>query len=209
MKKIRTLVAVIATAVITLTSCSGSGAGSDKNSIFGSLPSEYSEYMAERAKLKEKGEKVTTEAEKAELIEKGKKLDEKWSAKLEKAAREVDGKEINITDSLFKVTSPISLTFEKLNGSSLAPRFKINGSAENAELITVENTFNPQRYVYLAGYDAQGNQLFRMEVGKITGEINGTTLEIQPGTPVDFSTLKFYPADVDKYPEAKTYKLIV
>lgn len=207
MKKIATLATIAATAMMMLSSCSGSG--SDNGSLFGSLPSEYAEMMAERDAFKEKAKDIKSEAEKAEFIEKGKKLDEKWSKKLEKSAKDLDGKELNITDSIFKITAPLSLTFENLQSSDLEPSFKVNGSAETVEPTTVENTYLTARTVYIAGYDAEGNELFKSEVGKVAGTLTGTTLEIPAGTPVEFGTLRFSDRYVDKYPETKTLKLII
>lgn len=206
MKKF-TCVAVLATAVMmALSSCSGSG--SSESLLFGSIPPEYAELQEERAKLDEQAKNVTTEAEKEEIIKKGKKLEEKWTPKLEKAAKELDGKEIPVTDSIFKVTSPVSLTFEKLANRSLAPIFNINGTVETAEPITVENTINPTLLVYIAGYDAEGNDLYHIKVGRITGDVKLNVLEIPAGTPVDFSTLTFDGTKVSQYPEAKTIKFI-
>lgn len=207
MKKIATLATIAATAMMMLSSCSGSG--SDNGSLFGSLPSEYAEMMAERDAFKEKAKDIKSEAEKAELIEKGKKLDEKWSKKLEKSAKDLDGKEINITDSIFKITAPLSLTFENLQSSDLEPNFKVNGSAETVEPTTLENTYLAAHPVYIAGYDAEGTELFKSQVGKVAGTLTGTTLEIPAGTPVEFGTLRFSDRYVDKYPETKTLKLII
>lgn len=206
MKKLTTFAAMAAAVMITLSSCSGSS--SEKSLLFGSIPSEYAELKAERDKLDEQAKTVKTEEEKAELIKKGQKLEEKWTPKLEKAANELDGKELDITDGTFKVTSPVSLTFEKLKNRSLEPIFKINGTVETAEVITVENSINPTLLVYIAGYDAEGNDVYHSQVGRITGEVNQTTVVIPVGTPVDFSTLTFNGALVDKYPEAKTLKFI-
>ena len=202
-----TFVAFLATAVImALSSCSGSGSGDSL--LFGSIPPEYAELQEERDKLDEQAKNVTTEAEKAELIKKGKKLEENWTPKLEKAAKELDGKEIPVTDGIFKVTSPVSLTFEKLANRSLAPIFQINGTVETAEPITVENTINPSLLVYIAGYDAEGNDLYHIKVGRITGDVKLNVLEIPAGTPVEFSTLTFDGTKLDQYPETKTIKFI-
>lgn len=206
MKKLAFFAAFAAAVMMTLSSCSGSG--SDECLLFGSFPSEYAGFKAQRDKLDEQAKNIKTEEDKAELIKKGQKLEEKWSPKLEKAAKELDGKEINITDSIFKVTTPLSLTFEKLNNSSLAPIFKINGSAETAEAITIDNTFNPSRNVYIAGYDAAGNEVYKSQIGRITGEVKLNVLEIPAGTPIEFSTLTFNSSFLDKYPEAKTLKLV-
>ncbi len=209
MKKIATLAAFAATVAIMLSSCSGSGSGSDKGSLFGSLPSEYAEMMTERDNLKEKAKEIKSESEKAELIQKGKEMDEKWSAKLKNTAKGLDGKGIALTDSLFKVTAPVSLTFEKLNGNDLEPSFKVNGAAETVEPTTFEKTYSTTRTVYIAGYDAEGKELFKSEVGRVAGTLTDTTLEIPAGTPVEFGNLRFYDKYVDKYPEAKTLKLII
>lgn len=206
MKRISLFAPLAIAILIALSSCSGSG--SDKSLLFGSIPSEYAKLTEERAKLDEQAKNVTTQAEKEELIKKGQKLEEKWTPKLEKAATELDGKELPVSDSIFKVTSPISLTFEKLASRSLAPIFKINGSVETAEPITVENTINPTLLVYLAGYDASGNDLYHIKVGRITGEVKLNVLEIPAGTPVEFSTLTFDGTKLDQYPETKTLKFI-
>ena len=206
MKRLSFIASLASAILISLSSCSGSGSG--KSLLFGSLPSEYAEFREERGKLDEEAKNVTTEAEKEKIIKKGKKLEEKWTPKLEKAAKELDGKEIPFTDGVFKVTSPISLTFEKLASRSLEPIFKINGTVENAEPITVENTFNPSLLVYIAGYDADGNDLYHLKVGRITGEVKLNVLEIPAGTPVEFSTLTFDYSKIDQYPEAKTLKFI-
>lgn len=204
MKKITTFALMAFAFMLILSSCSGS----DKSMLFGSLPSKYSELKSQRDQLEEKAKNVKTEEEKAEIIKKSQKLDEKWTPRIEKAATKLDGKEIDITDDTFKVTSPISLTFEKLSSRTLEPIFKINGSAETAEAITLENTINPSLLVYIAGYDAEGNKLYSIKVGRITGEVEGTTVTIPAGTPIDFSNLTFAGAYVDKYPETKTLKFI-
>lgn len=204
MKKVSTFATLAVVALMALSSCSGS----DNCLLFGTIPSEYAELKAQRDKLEEEAKNVKTEEDKAKLIKKNQELDEKWAPKLEKAATALDGKEINITDSLIKVTSPISLTFEKLGSRNLDPIFKINGSAETAETITFENTFSQSRIVYIAGYDAAGNEVYKSQVGRISGEVKLNTLEIPAGTPVEFSTLTFSGSYVDKYPEAKTLKLI-
>lgn len=206
MKKISTFVALMAAFMVALSSCSGSGSG--KSLLYGDIPSEYAELKAQRAKLDEKAKNVTTEEEKAEIVKKGKKLEEKWTPKLEKAAKELDGQEIPLTDSIFKVTAPLSLTFEKLSSRNLEPIFKINGAAETAEAIRIENTFNPSLIVYLVGYDAEGNKVFSSKVGRITGEVNLNVLEIPSGTPVEFNTLIFDGKCADQYPEVTTLKLI-
>ena len=206
MKKFTCSAVLVAALTMILSSCSGSGSG--KSLLFGSIPSEYAEFKEKRDKLDEQAKNITSEAEKEELLKKSKKLEEKWTPKLEKAATELDGKEITFTDSIFKVTSPVSLTFEKLSSRSLAPVFKINGAVETAVPITVEKTFNPTLLVYIAGYDASGKDLYHIKVGKISGDVKLNVLEIPAGTPVEFSTLTFDSTKLDQYPEAKTLRFI-
>ena len=206
MKKITTLAAIVAMTAMALSSCSGSG--SDKDSLFGSLPGEYAEMMAEEAKLKEKATKITTEAEKAKFIEESQKLNEKWSAKLEKSAQKLDGKEINLSsDGQFKVTSPVSLTLDKIGSKDLSMQFKVTGGAEAAEPITIANAYTTSRAVFIAGYDENGTELFKSPIGQVTGTANGADLEIPAGTPVQFSTLSFNKKYVEEYPLVKTLKL--
>lgn len=206
MKKVTFLVALAAILIISMTSCSGSG--SQKSLLFGEIPSEYAELKAERNKLDEQAKNVKTEEEKSELIKKGQKLEEKWTPKLEKAAKELDGKEIELTEGTFKVTSPVSLTFEKLKTRTLEPIFKVNGMVVTEEPIKVENTINPTLLVYIAGYDAEGNEVYKSQIGRLTGEVTLNVLEVPVGTPVNFQTLTFNGAYVDKYPEAKTLKIL-
>lgn len=207
MKKV--LLLSMAVLALLVTSCSGAGSDNDKGSLFGSLPKEYAKMMAERENLKEQAKNVKSEAEKAKLIEKGKKMDEEWSAKLESTAKGLDGKEIVLADGEFKVTAPLSLTFEKLNGNDLEPSFMINGSAENIDPITIENRYLPSCIVYIAGYDAEGNELFKSEVGSIKGTLTNNVLEIPAGVQVEFTTLRFNGKYVDEYSAAKTLKLIM
>lgn len=192
---------------MTLASCSGSGSG--KSALFGSLPSEYANMMAESDKLIEEAKNIKTAEDKQKLIEKSQKMDEKWSAKLEKTAKSLDGKEITLVEDFFKVTEPISLTFEELVGNDLEPRFRVNGSAETIESITIESGYLAYRTVYIAGYDAEGNEVFKSDVGSVKGTFANNVLEIPAGTEVEFTTLSFNDSYVDKYPEAKTLKLIM
>ncbi len=193
-----------AIAFMGLGSCSG---GSEKG-LFGNLTSEYAEMMTERDELKKEAENIKTEAEKAEFIEKGKKLDEKWSEKLEESAKELDGKQLEVTDSLFKVTTPLTLEFEKLLGSNLEPNFKVDGAAETTHEITKENTYLGTLIVYLAGYDKDGKELFTSEIGKVEGKLTDDKLVVPAGAPVKFTSLRFNDKYVKEYPETTSMMLI-
>lgn len=200
--------AVGAIAFMGLVACSGSS-NSSETGLYGNLPAEYGKMMTERDALKEKAKNIKTEAEKAELIAQGQKMDEEWSAKLEETAKGLDGKPLTITDSLFKVTAPVSLQFEKLQGSDLEPQFKVDGTAEAAQELTRENTYLSKLIVYLAGYDKEGTELFTSEIGTVAGTLDGTTLVIPAGAPVEFTHLRFNDKYVEEYPKATTLKLTV
>lgn len=209
MKEIKLLAAIVTATIMTLLSCSGSVKGSDNVLVFGSLPSVYAELCNEQDNLRAKLKNAKSETEKAELKEEIKKLNEKWAYKLEKTAETLNGKEINFTEGLFKVTSPVSLTFEKLDGEYLVPCFKINGSAQTIEpLSLVKNSANHQ--VYISFFDANDRELFKSPVGEIPRSLtDDNSLEIPAGTQVKFGTLTLDYMALDIYPQIKTVKLTI
>lgn len=193
-----------------LLSCSGGG-NSSSASLFGTLPGEYSKFQTEKNKITEEATNIKSEAEKAKLIEKSKKLQEKWSTKIEECAKNLDGKPIEFAESNFKVIEPISLEFNGFSSQSdLTPKFLINGSAEAQNEINTDYDYVlPSEQVYFVGYDADGQEVYHLSVGTVAVEnIDGKSV-VTAGTPIKFSSLRFYPGEIENYEAAKTLKLEV
>lgn len=209
MKKIITLLAIAAMAAFIMVSCSGNG--SSKKGPFGSLPDVYEQFMQEKDQIAKEAEKITTEAEKAKLMEKSEKMQGKYKAKLEESAKALDGKAITVESDVITVTEPISFQFEKFfSESTLQPYFKVNGKAEVATDITGRRIgayyTNPTETVYLVGYDAEGKEVYKFNIGEINAENKDGYSFIPAGAPVKFNGLTFSLRAQD-YKDAQTLKL--
>lgn len=192
-----------------LFSCSG-GSGSSDAPLFGSIPGEYEKFQAEKDKISEEAKNIKSESDKAKLIEKSEKMKEEWSAKFEKSAKALDGQPIEFAESNLKVTKPISLEFVKISGkSNPAPEFKINGSAEAAREIKLDFSYVlPSQTVYIVGYNAEGEQLYKIRAGSIAVENVDGMAVVKAGTPVEFNnTFYFNTSYVKEYMDTKTLKL--
>lgn len=178
--------------------------------LFGSLPEVYSKFKVENDALQEEAKNIKTEAEKAELIKKSGELKEKWTSKIEASAKALDGKTIEFAESDIKVTEPISLQYEKIfSDSKLNPQFKINGAAEAATDIPVDANYMSTRTVNICGYNAEGQEIYKINVGRIATEEKDGQKIIAAGTPVQFSTLYFPTKNVDEFKNVTTLKLEV
>lgn len=208
MKKIVTMMAIAAMSASIMISCSGSG--SSKGSIFGSVPEKCEQFLQEKEELSKEAENIQTEADKAKLIEKSQKMQEKWQAKIEESAKALDGKAIEFAESAIKVTEPVSLEFEKFfSESTLTPKFKVNGKAEAATDITTELKYiRPHTSVYLVGYNAEGQEAYKLNVGSIEVQNQEGNVFIPAGTPVEFSSFQFSLKGED-CKDAQTLKLEV
>lgn len=209
MKKLFKTMAIVACAFFGMTVASCSGGSTSDSSLFGSVPEVYEKFMKEKAELDEKAKNIKSEEDKAKLIAESKKMEEKWQVKIEEAAKAVDGKEINLTEGEFKVTSPISLTFTGKCTSQLEPRFDVNGEAVTAEELRPNAQYITYFVVNLVGYDAEGNEVFANSVGSIEGKADGNNCIIEAGTPVKFTTLLFNDRDIEGYEKATTLKLAI
>lgn len=205
MRKIFKLVAIIAILLPTLTSCSG-GSGS-KSIIFGTFPSVYEKFMKEKETLEAEAKDIKTEADKAEYLKKTEKLKQKWSEKLETAAKSADGQTLEFTESNVKVTEPISLTFEKMD-KDLKPVYTFNGKAEAGSEIQANISVFNLVSVNLCGYDEAGNEVFSTKVGNVNSTKENDKL-VPAGTQVNFTKLYFSGKDVEAYMKAKTLKLVI
>ena len=191
-----------------LLACSG-GSSTDTN-LYGSLPEKYEKFMQEKADLKKQAENIKTEADKKELIEKSKKMQAEWKVKIEECAKTLNGKPIEVEKCDFTITTPLSLEFTDFySNSNLTPSFKINGEATATSDMKTGNDFVlPSENVYLVGYNAEGQEVYKTLVGSIAAEnVDGKTF-VKAGTPVEFDNVKFSNSDLKNgCKDAKTYKL--
>lgn len=191
-----------------LFACSG-GSSTDTN-LYGSLPEKYEKFMQEKADLKKQAENIKTEADKKELIEKSEKMQAEWKVKIEECAKTLNGKPIEVEKCDFTITTPLSLEFTDFySNSNLTPSFKINGEATATSDMKTGNDFIlPSENVYLVGYNAEGQEVYKTLVGNIAAEnVDGKTF-VKAGTPVEFDNVKFSKSDIKNgCKDAKTYKL--
>lgn len=202
------LMAFAAIVMPLLYSCSG-GAGSSGTPLFGSLTGVYEQFQTEKNKLTEEAQNIRTEAEKAKLIEKATKMSEEWKTKIEDSAKSLNGKAIKFEESNIKVVEPVSLEFEKItNKSDLTPRFKINGSAEAAtEINTGLDYVLSAEKIYIVGYNAEGQQVYKIKAGTIPVEnVEGKSVA-KAGAPVKFEAISLSDKNLEDYKAAKTVKL--
>lgn len=206
MKSIIKSVAVAAITLPVLFSCSGGGSSSE-SLLFGEVPAIHGEMQESMNALKEEYKTCNSESKAKSLMEKDEKLEEEYIAKIEKAAKALDGKEISFSESDVKVTSPVSLTFEKFfSKMDMTPYFKVNGSAEAAKDVTFDcdwAAFN----VEIVGYGPDNQELFSSKVGLIDAEVNDGQAVVKAGTPVKFDYLQFGKKEVAEYQQATSLKL--
>ena len=206
MKKIITLLAIAAMSAFIMISCSGSGSSKGP---FGSLPEKCAQFQQEKGQLEKEAESITTEAEKAKLMEKWNKMVEKWRPKIEESAKALEGKAIEFSEGDFNVTEPISFQFDKFFGDNELTRlyFNVNGSAKAATDITTKY-FGTRTPVYLVGYNAEGKEIYKIQIGKIEVENRDGQGFIAAGTPVNFHSFMVNLGD-QEYKDAQTLKLEV
>lgn len=209
MKSIK-LLAIVAAMVPMMYSCSG-GAGSS-SLLFGSLPGVYSQFQEEKDKLTEEAKNIKSEDDKKKLIEKSEKLQNKWSEKIEESAKTLDGKTIDFAESNIKITEPLSLEFERYSSSKsdLLPMFKVNGSAETASEINTDAVYlGATEDVYIVGYNAEGEQVYKIKAGFVSDENVDGKAVVKAAMPVTFGSICFSDKDLENYTAAKTLKLEV
>ncbi|MDE6010784.1 MAG: hypothetical protein K2F87_05010, partial [Muribaculaceae bacterium] len=116
MKKLfKTLAAVAMVAMSgSLASCSGESGdgGSDAESmLFGKVPSIMMKIEKVQQEIKLERKTATTQKELIKAEEKEQKMKDEWIPKLEEAAQALDGKQLDISEGDFKVTTPLTLTY--------------------------------------------------------------------------------------------------
>lgn len=209
MKSLKHLAASSAIALTILSSCSGGGAGKSDSLLYGNLPAVHSEMQEAKKSIKEEFIAAKSESQGKDLMEKANKLEKEFSEKIEAAAKALDNREINISEGDLKITAPVNLTYEGFfSQMDMTPNFKVNGSAEAANDITINSDLPLSGYnVYIVGYGPDNEELFVSKVGMIDAEINGKTAVIKAGTPVKFDHLHFSKKETDEYQKATSLKL--
>lgn len=133
-----------------------------------------------------------------------------WKVKIEECAKTLNGKPIEVEKCDFTITTPLSLEFTDFySNSNLTPSFKINGEATATSDMKTDNDFIlPSENVYLVGYNAEGQEVYKTLVGNIAAENVDGKAFVKAGTPVEFKKLKFSKSDIENgCKDAKTYKL--
>lgn len=189
MKKIVTLMAIVAMAATIMVSCSGSGS---KGAPFGSLPEKCEKFKQESDKLGEAMQNVKSEAEKAELMKKHEELVKTWKPKIEESAKALEGKTVEIAECAFEITEPLSFQFNGFfSEDKLIPSLKVNGGANIIADRDSESKYRSTEAVYLVGYNAEGKEVYSFNVGTIALQKTDEKSFVAAGTPVDFSTFQF------------------
>lgn len=209
--KIKKMLSLLLGALVMLPmmqSCSGEGSS---KSPFGTLPKVYEEYLQSGEKLKKEAEKIKTDEDKAKYLEKSEKLKKEWSEKIAKAAKKLDGKTVNFEDGEFTVTEPISFQFNDISEKAyLHAVFNINGTAVTADDTTLARDFYAKdASVKLVGYDSEGQQLFKSNVGVIACQEKDGKSFIPKGTPIKFEFFQFGGKDAPTYGNTAVLKFEV
>lgn len=195
--------ALVALALTTLASCGGGAGSSSDSKFFGSVPGVFMQMTEKKDALKEQFKNCSSESEAKSIMEDAESAEKEYTAKIEEAAKALDGKTIEIeTNDYFRVNSPVALTYDGFRSKSdLTPRFKLAGNIEAAQVYQSENSktlsgsSDVSRYVglsepvYLVGLDDAGNELFTSKIAYFPiGKIADTELGIPAGTPLTFET---------------------
>lgn len=207
-KKMSSLLLGVLFMLPMMLSCSGDGSS---KSPFGTLPKVYEEYLQAGDKLKKEAEKIKTDEDKAKYLEKSEKLKTEWSEKIEKAAKKLDGKTINLEGGEFTVTEPISFQFnDMVQKAYLHAVFNINGTAVTADDTTLARDFYAKdASVKMVGYDSEGQELFRSNVGVIDCQEKDGKSFIPKGTPIKFELFHFGGKDAPTYGNTAVLKFEV
>lgn len=186
------LMATFAVIAATLTSCGGN------DGLFGDLPKICSEYKAESASL---GHDIEDFAKAVELRS-------DYDKDMEEAAKDLSGKEIKVKDDVIKVTSPLTMTFDRYYYD---PYFTVEGKAEAAVDIDRGVTYQTtELLVSLAGFDEFGKEVFRNRLGVLKGVYEDGTVWVNAGTPLEIKySLVFNYDKAEAYSRVKELMLVV
>lgn len=204
------LLACVAVGAAMLQSCSsGSSEASSETMLFGTVPGIYEQFSTRRGELKEKlksspddGEQIKSDYD---------KLHSEYATKLEEAAKALDGKTLDIIPGDdFKITAPVSLTFEKFfSDSDLTPAFDVAG-----EIVTTKDLFPEGASigigspVYIVYYDAAGNELNKSRIGFLKpSQQMGDKIGVPAGSTIKFDRLQFSPKRIPDYTKTASMKI--
>mgnify|MGYP000794379460 FL=1 len=209
--------AAIACASLILASCGG-GSSSDSR-FFGNVPGLCAKWEQTNDGLKEKFKTADSAEAAGKIMDEANASKEEYKAKIEEAAKGLDGKTIEIQSTpQFTVNSPLTLTFDRM--SSMDPRFKLAGDIVAGENYQSENArslsdgSDPSRYkglsqhVYLIGLDNEGNKVLESKIGYFPMDlINDTELGVKAGTPLELETFTIHDGNMEGCIKATTLQL--
>ena len=198
-----------------LTSCGGSGSSAKNCLIFGEVPSIYADYQAQRDKIEESAQKSKADYQKASgQLD---KLKEQYRAKIEEAAKNLDGRPIEIKSGEdFNVVNPVSLSFKEF-GNSVNAVFIVNGEVEAAGNVAIDVTeswlkSHNVEYIFvplvIIGCDEQGAEVTKDRIGCFKGfSVVDGKLVLPSGTKAELQTVAYNKNSFDNYKKVKTLKL--
>lgn len=176
-------------ATAAMTSCGGSGASSSSD-CFGGIPEMLASYEQESDELQGKSEET-------------KELKEKTTAEVEKAATELNGKEIScaVDEAQLKVEAPVTLAYESMN--NVRPVFRFGGKVVASNDLTLKAdpsdlageellsgaqvVISVKMPVAVDFLDKDGNVIHHInDIGTLEAANDGTTAVVKAGTPIDF-----------------------
>lgn len=185
-------------AIAALTSC-GSSSSSSSDDCFGGIPGTIASYEQESEKLTAGIDDGNYEKKEKEAAE----LREKTTSDVEKAAKELNGKEIpcSVDDSRLKINKPVTLVFESMN--KYRPVFSLAGDVTCASDLTLnadpsdlegetllsgsEVVVSVKMPVALDFLDKDGKVVKHMnDIGTLEATNDGKKAVVKAGTPIDF-----------------------
>ena len=198
--RIYSFIAGISMLTIALTSCGGSSSSSSSSSgIFNDIPEMISSYEQKEKEITSGITENNYEKKEKEAAE----LKEKTLADVEKAANELNGKEIACAadETQLKIEKPVSLIFKSMNkyrpvfqlggevvaASDLALNVKASDLGADALLSKNEITVTVKMPVALDFIDKEGTVIKHLnDIGTLEAANDGETAIVKTGTPVDF-----------------------
>lgn len=200
-----------------LASCGGSGSSTENCLVFGEVPSIYADYQAQRDKIE--SEIVNSRLDYKKGASQIDELKEKYRAKIEEAAKKLDGQPIEIAPGEdFKVVNPICFSFKEF-ANNVNVVFAVGGEVEAARDVAIEVTeswlkSHNVEYLYvpllMAGCDAQGAEVSKDRIGYFKGlKVVDGKVVLPAGTKAELQTVAYNKNDYDDYAKVKSVRLVL
>ncbi len=223
MKNKLLIAAFLMAAAVTFTSCGGGSGSASDSRFFGKVPGIFANMIEKKEVLKEQYKTCSTEDEAKKIYAEAESAEKDFSAKLEEAAKGLDGKTIEIQSSPeITVKSPITLTFDGFQSKlDMTPRFKLAGDvvagqdyqSKDSKSISkaggdITRYTGLSEHVYLIGLDDTGAQVFRSKVAYFPiGLITDSELGVKAGTKLVFETFTITEKNVEGCLKATSLQL--